>query len=153
MADATIDRINPTDLDTIVHLYNSMFRPNRDIEWLTRRIIGRLKPLVQVARIKNDAVGFYAGWEHKPDTHFAWIVGVVPEMRRAGIGTQMLRAAGEWARTEGYDYMRFEASNRVRPFLHFGISEGYDIIGVRWEHEQMANVVVMEKPLNAVIDD
>lgn len=30
MADATIDRINPADLDTITHLYNSIFRPERD---------------------------------------------------------------------------------------------------------------------------
>jgi GNAT superfamily N-acetyltransferase len=148
MADATIDRINPTDLDTITHLYNQMFRPERPGDFFTRRLArDGERALIQVARIHNDAVGFYIGHELKPSIHFAWLIGVVPEMRRTGIGTQLLASAMDWATTMGYEAIRFEVSNAVRPFLSFGIKEGFDIIGLRWDHSQMANLVILEKTL------
>ena len=115
MADATIDRINPADLDLVTHLYNTMFRPEQDEAWIARRLEGRMKPLVQVARIDDDAVGFYVGYELKPNTHYTWVVGVVPELRRAGIASQLMHAAENWSQAEGYKYMRFECDNRIRP--------------------------------------
>ena len=145
MADATIDRINPTDLDLVTHLYNSMFRPEQSAEWIARRLEGRMKPLVQVARIENDAVGFYVGYELKPSTHYTWLVGVVPEMRRAGIASQLMHAAEDWSQSEGYKYMRFECDNRIRAFLHFGISADFDIVGIRWDMDRLANLVIFER--------
>ncbi len=145
MADATIDRVNPADLDLVTHLYNSMFRPEQDAEWIARRLQGRLNPLVQVARIENDAVGFYVGYELKPSTHYTWLVGVVPEMRRTGIASQLMHAAEDWSQAEGYKYMRFECDNRIRPFLHFGISADFDIVGLRWDMDRLTNLVIFER--------
>lgn len=145
MADATIDRINPADLDLVTHLYNTMFRPEQDEAWIARRLEGRMKPLVQVARIDDDAVGFYVGYELKPNTHYTWVVGVVPEMRRAGIASQLMHAAENWSQAEGYKYMRFECDNRIRPFLHFGISADFDIVGIRWDMDRLTNLVIFER--------
>lgn len=152
MADAIIDRINPTDLELVTHLYNSLFRPERKEEWIRRRLLGRHNILIQVARIGNDAVGFYIGFELKPTVHFAWIVGVVPEMRRAGIATQLMHAAEDWSKTEGYHGIRFECDNHIRPFLQFGIANGYDITGIRWDPDRSTNLVIFEKVLD-VPDD
>lgn len=147
MADATIDRINPADLDTITHLHNSIFRPERERHWIERFLKGRHNVLVQVARIGSDAVGFYIGMELRPSTHQGWLVGVVPEMRRTGIGTQLLGAACEWAKTEGYRSIRFEVPNTVRPVLQFSIAEGFDITGVRYDHDLATNLVIFERIL------
>ncbi|XOV75581.1 MAG: GNAT family N-acetyltransferase [Phycisphaerales bacterium] len=98
-------------------------------------------------RIGNDAVGFYIGMELRPTTHQGWIVGVVPEMRRAGIGTQLLVAAADWAKTEGYRSIRFEVPNTVRSVLQFSIAEGYDITGVRYDHDLATNLVIFERVL------
>jgi len=147
MADAIIDRINPTDLGTITHLYNSLFRPPISEEDLKKRLHGRHKMLVQVARIGSEAVGFYIGIELRPEVHFAWTCGVAPEMRRAGIATQLMHAAEDWARVEGYHLLRFECDNNVRPFLHFGIANDYNIVGIRWDSDEMHNVVIFEKNL------
>ena len=148
MADAIIDRIDPKDLELVAHLYNSMFRPERDEEFFRRRLLGRHNPLVQVARIDHDAVGFSIGMELKPNVFFAWIVGVVPEMRRTGIATQLMLGAETWAHAEGYERVRFECSNQTRPFLHFGIANGYDIVGLRWDPDLMTNLVIFEKRLD-----
>lgn len=147
MADAIIDRINPADVGLVAHLYNTVFRPTMSDDDMRRRLRGRHNVLVQVARIGDQAVGFYIGMELRPDVHFAWSCGVVPEMRRAGIATQMMHAAEDWARTEGYRLLRFECDNNVRPFMHFGIANDYDIVGIRWDSDLMHNVVIFEKHL------
>lgn len=147
MTDAIIDRLSPTDVDTAAHLYNQIFRPTQDAEWIRRRIEGRRNVLIQVARIGHDAVGFYIGFEHKPDTLFTWLVGVMPDIRRSGIATQLMHAAEDFARTEGYKCIRFECDNRIRPFLHFGIANNYDVVGIRWDTERLSNLVIFERPI------
>lgn len=153
MADAIIDRINPKDLATITHLYNNVFRPEREESYIRRRLEGRRAILAQVARIEHDAVGFYMGFELKPDTHFVWLVGVVPDMRRAGIATQLMHAAHDWAHMEGYRFVRFECDNRIRPFLHFGIANDYDIVGMRWDTDRMTNLIIFQKQISEGLDD
>ena len=147
MADTTIDRINPADVGTITHLYNTIFRPERDEAWMARRLEGRHKPLVTVARIDSDAVGFYIGYEKKPNTHRAWLIGVVPDMRRHGIGVQLLDAAADWARTEGYHFMRFEAPTRSHPVIHLALDCGFDITGTRWDPDMLTTLVTFEKSI------
>lgn len=151
MANITIDRIDPKDLSLVTHLYNALFRPQRSEEWIRRRMRGRYNVLILVARTGNDAVGFYAGMELKPSVHFAWMVGVVPELRRAGIATQLMHAAEDWARTEGYKSLRFECENQIRPFLHFGIADGYDIVGIRWDPDRLTNLVIFEKMIGETL--
>ena len=147
MADATIDRINPADVGTITHLYNEVFRPQRDKAWISRRLEGRHRPMVAVARIDNDAVGFYVGFETKPNTHQTWLIGVVPSMRRHGVGAQLMDAASEWARTEGYQFMRFEAPTRSHPVIHMALESGFDITGTRWDADMLTTLVTFEKPV------
>jgi GNAT superfamily N-acetyltransferase len=148
MADATIDRINPTDVGTITHLYNSIFRPERDAAWIERRLEGRHHLMVAVASNENDAVGFYVGYEVKPNTHQGWLLGVVPDMRRTGIGSQLLEAAAEWARTEGYHYFRFESPSRSHPIIHLALENGFDITGTRWDPDMLTMLVTLEKPIS-----
>ncbi len=148
MADATIDRINPTDVGTITHLYNSIFRPERDEAWIARRLDGRNKLMVAVASIENDAVGFYAGFEAKPNTHQGWLLGIVPDMRRHGVGSQLLESAAEWARTEGYQFMRFESPSRSHPIIHLSMEHGFDITGTRWDPDMLTMLVTLEKAIS-----
>lgn len=148
MADAIIDRIDPKDLALITHLYNQIFRPERTEDEIRARLRGRHNVFAQVARIGADAVGFSIGMELKPGVHFSWLCGVVPEMRRAGIATQLMQAAEDWARTEGYHALRFECDNKIRPMLIFGIANAYDIVGIRWDQDRMSNLVIFEKQIS-----
>lgn len=147
MADAVIDRLSPDDIATVAHLYNMIFRPGRTEADIRKRLRGRFNILPLVARIGRDAVGFYVGMELKPSVHFGWMVGVVAEMRRSSIATQLMRTAEDWAKTEGYKAMRFECDNHIRPMLHFGIANGYDIVGIRWDPDRLTNLVIFEKVL------
>ena len=147
MADAVIDIVGPEDLPLIVKLYNQIFRPYRDEEEFRRRYLGRYNVLQMVARVDDRLVGFFLGFELKPTVYFAWFYGVVPEVRRQGIASQLMEAVHDWARHHEYESIRFECHNQHRPMLHLAIALGYDIVGIRWDPDRGANLVLFQKML------
>ena len=147
MADAIVDIVGPQELPLIVQLYNQIFRPSRDLESFRRRFRGRYNILTMVARIEDRPVGFFLGFELKPTVFFAWFYGVIPEVRRSGIASQLMEAVHSWARLNDYEAIRFECHNQHRPMLHLGIALEYDIVGIRWDPDRGANLVLFQKML------
>lgn len=147
MADAIIDILGDEDLAVMVKLYNQVFRPAHDEEFFRRRYLGRHNVLQMVARIDNQPVGFFIGFELKPRVFFAWFYGVVNDFRRQGIASQLMDAVHEWALANDYEAIRFECHNQHRPMLHLGIARGYDIVGIRWDPDRGANLLLFQKVL------
>jgi GNAT superfamily N-acetyltransferase len=149
MADAIIDMVGPEDVPVIASLYNRIFRPPRDVEAFHRRYRGRYNVLQLVARIGDNPVGFFLGFELKPTVYFAWFYGVIPEFRRQGIASQLMDAVHSWAKQNDYESIRFECHNQARPMLHLAVALGYDIVGIRWDPDRGDNLVIFEKVLNS----
>jgi GNAT superfamily N-acetyltransferase len=149
MADAVIDVVGPEELPAIVKLYNQIFRPSRDLESFQRRYLGRHNVLQLVARIDDRPVGFSLGFELKPGVFFSWFYGVLPECRRQGIASQLMEAVHDWALLNEYDSIRFECHNQHRAMLHLGIAQEYDIVGIRWDQDRNANLLLFQKVLRA----
>jgi GNAT superfamily N-acetyltransferase len=147
MADAIIDIVGMEDLPQVADLYNQIFRPTKDIETFRRRYLGRYNVLQMIARVGDRPVGFFLGFEQKPDTFFAWFYGVLPDFRRMGIGSQLMEAAQSWAAQHNYEAIRLECHNQHRPLLHLAIVLGYDIIGLRWDADRGDNLILFEKNL------
>jgi GNAT superfamily N-acetyltransferase len=141
MADAIIDIVGPEDLAVIVQLYNQIFRPARDAEFFTHNV------LQMVARLDDRPVGFFLGFELKPSVFFAWFCGVLADFRGQGIASQLLEAVHSWARLNDYEAIRFECHNQHRPMLHLGIALEYDIVGIRWDPDRGANLLLFQKTL------
>ena len=148
MSDATIDVVGMDDLPTVVDLYNQIFRPAKTVESFRRRYLGRHNVLQLVAKVGGQPVGFFLGFEIKPDVYFAWFYGVLVDARRLGLGSQLMEAAQTWAAEHGYESIRLECHNQHRPMLHLAIQLGYDIVGIRWEPDRTANLVLFEKSLS-----
>ena len=148
MADAIIDIVGPEDLPLLVGLYNQIFRPHRDIESFRRRYLGRHNILQMLARVGDLPVGFALGFELKPSVFFCWFCGVLPQFRRQGIASQLMEAIHSWARLNDYESIRFECHNQHRPMLHLAIVHEYDIVGIRWDPDRGANLVLFEKLLS-----
>ena len=148
MATADIIRVGTGELDLIARLYAEMFRPARPVEFFERRLEGRTNVLMLVAQIDGKPVGFAVGYENKPRTFYCWLIGVHPDVRRAGIASQLMEAMAAWARDEEYEVIRFESFNRHRPMLHLAISHGYDIVGIRYDRDLQANLIIMELDLS-----
>lgn len=147
MSEVAIEVAGPEELPKIVDLFNQIFRPTRTLESFQRRFLGRQNILRLVARQGGEPVGFFLGFELKPNTYFAWFYGVLSSVRRMGVGAQLIEAAQKWAAEKGYDSIRLECYNQQRPMLHLAIELGYDIVGIRWDADRAGNLVIFEKNL------
>jgi GNAT superfamily N-acetyltransferase len=149
MSEIVIEVAQPTELPKIVEMFNQIFRPARTVETFERRFHGRQKILQLIAKQNGQPVGFFLGFELKPDTYFAWFYGVLPNVRRMGVGAQLIEAAQKWATEQGYESIRLECYNQQRPMLHLAIELGYDIVGIRWDADRNGNLVIFEKLLKS----
>ncbi|MBI1337591.1 MAG: GNAT family N-acetyltransferase [Phycisphaera sp.] len=147
MANTKIDIVGPGELALIADLYNQVFKPPRDMASFQRRFLGRHNTLMMVAHIDDRPVGFFIGFELKPSVFFTWLVGTLPDYRRQGVASQLMEAAQAWAKHHEYVSMRLECHNQHRPMLHLGITQLYDIVGMRWDPDRGDNLVIFEKVL------
>ena len=147
MAEAKIDVVGAAEIPVLSELYSKVFRPPHNADFFRRRFQARYNVLMLVASVDNRPVGFFAGFELKPTVFFAWLYGVLPEHRRAGIASQLVEAVHSWAAEHEYESIRFECHNQHRPMLHLAISQNYDIVGIRWDPDRGENLVIFEKAL------
>lgn len=148
MANAKIVVVGPGEINLISDLYSEVFTPPITEETLRRRFLGRHNVCLLVAIIEDRHVGFIVGFELTPVTYYCWVCGVVPDFRRAGIATQLMQGQLAWAKEHHYDLIRFECQNQHRPMLHVAITEGFDLVGIRWDSATAHNVVIFEKELH-----
>lgn len=147
MADAKIIAIGSGEVALLADLYSQVFAPPRDEEFFRRRFHGRHNVCLFVAMIDESHVGFAVGYELKPGSFYSWLCGVLPDGRRLGVATQLIQAQMAFAVDHEYTILRFECQNQHRPMLHLAITEGYDLVGIRYDTESGANVVIFEKDL------
>ncbi len=147
MASAKIISIGPGDLGLMTDLYNQVFTPAQDDSFFRRRFQGRYNVIMLVAMLEEQPVGFVVGFELMPTTYYCWLIGTAPDARRLGIATQLMHALQSFALDRGYAILRFECQNQHRPMLHVAITEGYDLVGIRWDTASADNVVIFEKDL------
>jgi GNAT superfamily N-acetyltransferase len=134
-------------LPKAVEIYNNIFRPKREVDYFKRRFMGRYNPLTLIARMDDKPVGFWIGFELKPGMFYHWLGAVLPDVRRHGIGRQLQEAQQAWAKDHGYEYVRCECMNHQREFIHFAVSLGYDMVGIRWDSTHADNLIVFERNL------
>jgi GNAT superfamily N-acetyltransferase len=147
MTNAKIDIVGDAEVPLVADLYSRIFKPPRGPDFFRRRFLGRHNALMLVASIEERPVGFFVGFELKPDVFFVWLYGVLPDFRRHGVATQLVEAAHAWAKGHDYQHVRLECHNQHRPTLHTAIAHGYDIVGIRWDSDRDSNLVIFEKVL------
>ncbi len=153
MANADIVMIGLRELPIISELFNEVFRPAREVTFFERRLKGRLNPLILLAQMDGRPVGFAVGYENKPRTFYSWLIGVLPDFRRAGIASQLMEAMAAWARDNGYRIIRFECFNNQRPMLHLAIRQNYDIVGLRFDSDTGQNLIILEHITSESLDE
>ena len=147
MANAKIIAVGPGELELIADLYSRMFSPPQDAAFFRRRFQGRHNVTLFVAMLDDHHVGFTVCYELKPSTYYCWLCAVLPDARRLGVATQLMHAQEAFALDHGYTIIRFECQNQHRAILHLAITEGYDLVGIRWDTASVANFVIFEKDL------
>lgn len=144
MASADIVRIGLDELPLIVDLYNEVFRPGCDATFFKRRLGSCASPLILLAQVGGQPAGFAIGYEAKPNTFYCWLIGVLQHFRHSGIASQLMEALAAWAFDNDYQVIRFECYNHHRPMLRLAIRQHYDIVGIRYDADASANLIILE---------
>src|SRR6476619_4664929 len=63
-------------LPQAVDVYNTCFRPKREVDFFKRRFMGRYNALTLLARMDDKPVGFWIGFELKPGMFYHWMGAV-----------------------------------------------------------------------------
>ena len=92
MAQAEIIIADDRLMSAAVDLYNTMFRPRREVDFFKRRFTGRYNTLALIAKMDDTPVGFWIGFELKPGMFYHWLGGVHSDVRRHGVGHQLQEA-------------------------------------------------------------
>ncbi|MGD2109140.1 MAG: GNAT family N-acetyltransferase [Phycisphaerae bacterium] len=147
MANAKIVAVGPGELELIADLYSQVFSPPQSAEYFQRRVDRRYNVGLFVALLDDRHVGFTVSYELRPVIYYCWLCGVLPDARRMGVATQLMQALEAFVLDHDYGIIRFECQNQHRPMLHLAITEGYDLVGMRWDTAISANVAIFEKDL------
>ena len=148
MANADIVLVGPGELPLICDMFNQVFRPGRDVSYFERRLRGRHNPTMLLAQVDRQPAGFAIGYEIKTSTFYSWLIGVLPAYRKAGIASQLVEGMTAWAREHSYHVLRLESYNRARPMLKIAIRQNFDIVGVRFDTDEAANLIILEQTLS-----
>lgn len=97
-----------------------------------QRVAEKHKPLLILAELDTEPVGFKLGFELSRGVFTSWLGGTLPSHHRQGIATAMLRAQHAWVARNGYHTLLTESANRFRGMVILNLLEGFEIVGTEW---------------------
>ena len=145
MANAKIVSVGYGEIELIADLYCQVFNPPQDQAFFQRHLRDRNNVSLLVAMLDDQHVGFTVGYELDATTYNCWYCGVLPDARRMGVATQLMQAQEAFAADHRYAMIRIESQNQHRAMLHLAITQGFDLVGTRWDTAGAANIVIFEK--------
>lgn len=115
--------------EEVFNLYRTIFHSEPNDE-ARERLLHSHDLLIVLALDENDlAVGFKIGYRQDPDTFYSWLGGVLPDYRRMGIASQMMKRQHDWAKEQGYRFVQTKTLNRWRDMLVLDLRDGFSITG------------------------
>ena len=104
------------------------FERKKTAEEFEQRLAGR-KQQILIARLDDEPIGYYVGYEVSGQEFYCWLAGVAPEHRGSGIATRLRLAQERWAMEQGYTLISVKSRNVFPNMLKMLISNGYQISG------------------------
>ncbi|CAF1318679.1 unnamed protein product [Rotaria sordida] len=113
---------------------------------LIERINNVKHPLILVAYINNQPVGYLMGYE-RYSSFYIWIAGVLPNHRRHGIFDQLINRTEQWAIKEKYNSLTIKTRNSFKSMLLFLISHDFKLIDIDKRQSVNTHRLILEKQL------
>jgi GNAT superfamily N-acetyltransferase len=113
---------------------------------LNERINNVKHPLILVAYVDNQPVGYLIGYE-RYSSFYIWITGLLPNYRRQGIFVQLMDQVEQWAIKESYKSLTIKTRNCFKSMLRFLISNDFKLIDIEKKHSVDTHRLILEKQL------
>jgi len=113
---------------------------------LLERIKNVKHPLIMVAYVDNQPVGYLMGYE-RYSSFYIWITGVLPSHRRQGILVQLMNRVEQSAVKRNYHSLTIKTRNSFKSMLIFLISHDFKLIDIDKRHSVDSHRLILEKQL------
>jgi GNAT superfamily N-acetyltransferase len=113
---------------------------------LNERINNVKHPLILVAYVDNQPVGYLMGYE-RYSSFYIWITGVLPNHRRQGVFVQLMNRIEQWALKENYKSLTIKTRNCFKSMLLFLISNDFKLIDIDKKQSIDTHRLILEKQL------
>ena len=113
---------------------------------LSERINNTKHPLVLVAYVDNQPIGYLMGYE-RYSAFYIWLAGVLPSHRRQGILIQLLNRTEQWAIKANYTSLMIKTRNCFKSMLLFLIAHDFKMIDIDKRHCVDSHRLMLEKQL------
>lgn len=113
---------------------------------LIERINNAKHPLIVVAYVDNQPVGYLMGYE-RYSSFYIWLTGVLPSHRRHGIHSKLVNRAEQLAKDANYTSLSVKTRNCFKSMLLFLISNDFKLIDMEKKHSADSHRLILEKQL------
>ncbi len=102
--------------------------------------------LILIAYFKGKPAGFKVGY--RIDDHFySWMGGVIPEFRQKKIATELARSQQNKVKEKGMKTIKMKTRNKHKAMLHFALSDGFYITGLKKQNNKKETRIFLDKEL------
>ncbi len=110
-------------------------------------------------RLQNDAIILVAYFNDIPagckigynrfdnSIFYSWLGGVLPEFRRKEIAKKLSEKMEQTAKKRGYEFIQFKTRNKFKNMLLFGLKNGFQIIGLIPQENNLESRIILQKKL------
>jgi ribosomal protein S18 acetylase RimI-like enzyme len=139
-----------SDLEEIVELDRVVFGLSRTPEEVKNKLELRRDVHITIATVAGGrVVGYGIGYEEK-GKYYLWSLAVLPEYRRKGIGSEIIKEQISFAKVKGYTSFFVKTSNKWKEMLRLLLKKGFNIIGFKeheWENSPLGSAIWLEKEI------
>ena len=115
-------------------------------ETLLERINNVKRPLILVAYVNNQPVGYLMGYERYA-AFYIWLAGVLPAARRQGLLAQLIARVEQWACANDYRSLVIKTRNSFKAMLVFLVRHDFKLIDLDKRESVDTHRLVLEKQL------
>jgi len=120
------------------------------LETFDERTAGK-KTLCIIGYLDGKPAGYIVGYEKENDGSFyCWMAGVIPDYRRNGVLSALMKYQSDWAKKQGYKVLKIKTRNNRREMLSFLVKQGFHFMEVEKYEKKEDHRILLEKELDFV---
>lgn len=136
--------MSPAEISQVTSLSEKIFANNRNQD-VSSLLADKKDPLLLIAEVDGQAVGYKLGYQLDSETFYSWLGGVLPSYRGLGIATDLMNAQHEWCQQKGYKKVQTKTSNQFPEMLTLNVKAGFKIVGTKNSSKDGELRIIMEK--------
>ncbi|MGV8151646.1 MAG: GNAT family N-acetyltransferase [Candidatus Nanoarchaeia archaeon] len=124
---------NNKDLESITFLNQIIFGGTKTAKEIEEKLSlsSYQNPHITLGKINGKLGGYAIGYSEKRKDYHLWMLGVLPEYRKNGMGSKILEEQINFAKNNNYSKLFIKTSNKWRDMLKLSISRGFNISGFK----------------------